>query len=354
MSSILFRLFLFTGICLLFSCKELYYPEIDPAPNVIAVEGLITDQPGPYIIKLSYTSVYPGKDTSEPVEDAIVTVTDENGLTYNFSQLSPGLYRSSYGWSATAGNTYTLEFETTEEDIYRSHPQTLLPAYEIEGLKADSSYRTSTRESTSGRLIITENKGIDATLEVKEDESNPANIRFKSDVKVLYLHESGPNFFFCWKALKGFEGLNNINLPAASNQPGDVNNNIAAFLPLDNKGYGLRDIHSVITRLIKISLFSINKDTYNYYLNINKQLTSDETIFAPVPSQIAGNIYCVNDESKLAVGLFEASSVTSRSYILRTPTRVPELLFEPSDVYDEIPPADCLENEIPPFWVNGF
>lgn len=99
------------------------------------------------------------------------------------------------------------------------------------------------------------------------------------------------------------------------------------------------------------NLFSINEDSYTYYLNINKQLTPDEGIFSPVPSQIESNIYCVNDENRAAAGLFEASSVTAREYLYRRPPREPHPLLRETDKYYTIPPPGCAVDEVPSFWI---
>ncbi len=356
MSTAFLRTILIISVCSLYSCKELYYPEIDPPPGVLSVEGLITDQPGPYYVRLSRSSVFFSDSVPGPVNDANVYVTDSNGDVHMFTRVRPGTYRSPSWLRGEVGNTYTLHVQTPDGEEYRSYPQTIHPPYEIESLLADSSYQTMTRESNTGRVIVEEVKGVDATLVLSENRKNRANIRFKSSVKVLYTYEGGsflaPERFFCWKEISGFEGMDNINLPAVGNMPGDVNKNVVAFMPFDKQKYRLGLFDVLRTLLVKVTLYSIGDDSYNYYLNINKQLTSDETIFAPVPSQIDGNMYCVSDEDKVVTGLFEASSVTSGAFILRLPPHQNKIFFEPTDGYDDIPQAGCYSNEHPPFWIN--
>ncbi|TVR72065.1 MAG: DUF4249 domain-containing protein [Marinilabiliales bacterium] len=348
---------LIAGIFSMNGCKELYYPEIDPPAKIITVEGLITDGPGPYFVRLSNTSVYFSESLPEPVNDANVYVTANNGDIYMFTRTSrPGEYRSPSSLRGEAGNTYVLHIQTPEGDEYRSAPQTILPHQGISELLADSSYRTRTRVSNSGRLIIEDISGVNATLIIDETRKNQANIRFRSDVKVLYTYEGGsflePVRYYCWKELRRFEGLDNINLPSTSNRPGDVSNNVVAFMPFDKTEYRL-DLSDVLHGLlIRVTLYTINNDTYNYYLNINRQLTSDETVFAPIPSQIDGNIISVSDPEKVATGFFEASAVTSSAFRLRLPPHRSNIFFEATDTYDDIPAAGCYANEMPPFWNN--
>src|ERR1035437_1166243 len=75
------------------SCKELYDPKIDIIETPLVVEGLITDEANPYSIKLTKAlpfnnnnvSVYENEYTV--VSKATVTVSDDCGYTYNFTEI---------------------------------------------------------------------------------------------------------------------------------------------------------------------------------------------------------------------------------------------------------------------------
>ena len=49
---------------------------------------------------------------------------------------------------------------------------------------------------------------------------------------------------------------------------------------------------------------------YQYYNSIAQQLNAGNSIFAPVPSQIKGNMICVSDPGEKVIGVFEAASET--------------------------------------------
>jgi hypothetical protein len=345
------RLYLMLTVILIISgCKELYYPDIDSVPNIMSVEGMITNQPGPYNIRLSHTFVYSEEMTALPVDDAIVFVTDDNGTTFNFIQAEPGLYQSPENMQGTAGETYTLHIETIEGDVFRSRPQTLMPAYQIASLDGEADSITASFMNSYGDLRLRTIKGVSATLLLKEYQDDQANIRFNTDVKILfhYAEEEGDSFF-CWKEIKKFQGVNNINLPAGT-QAGEVNRNKVAFLPVPPTGYGIWFGTEVKSLLVALTLYSINDDAYKFYTEVNKQLSSDQNIFSPVPSQITGNIYCVNDEKKIAAGFFEAASVDFAYYYLKCFSRP---VFRITDTYDLIPEeAGCSTNFPPSFWNN--
>lgn len=347
---------LIAGPGLLFSgCREVFYPEIGHAGPLVAVEGLITDGPGPHFIRLSHTTGYYSGTFGEPLEGASVRVRMEGNDSVLFNEVRPGVYQSPDGFQGSPGNTYILEFETPDGTSYHSSPQLMHQPFTPGALHAAEAVRTSVRESNSGQLIVTEKSGVEASLQLVNHAGNPANIRFKSDVKVLYVYEtfppSGPQRHYCWRELRRFEGLEHINLPATGNLPGDVSDNVVAFLPDDKEEYFVGYFDFLQTLAVKVRTYSLNEDAYNYYLDVYKQLTSDGTLFAPIPSQLSTNIFCVTDPQRPAVGLFEVSATASGAYILRKPPEVPSLMFEPTSKYDEVPSVPgCSENEPPPFW----
>lgn len=346
------------GLLMLSGCKEVYYPEIGEAGPLVVVEGRITNEAGPYIVRLSETSGYGSGEFGTPLENAQVWVREVEGESFWFTEVAPGEYRSPSGMTGKAGNTYVLEFETPDGLVYQSAPQFMYPPYEQTGLLARESVRTETRLSNSGKLIIDEIDGLDAFLQLREQPENRANVRFTSDVKVLYIYEGGgfiePIKYFCWKKIWRLEGVDNINLPTTSNEPGDVNNNVVAFLPYDRERYYIDPQNDFLQTLaMRVRVYSLNEDAYTYYLEVNKQLTSDGSIFAPIPSQLTSNIFCVTEPRRAAVGLFEASAVATQAYILRQPPNAETTFFEWTDKYEGVPRAPgCSVNEPPPFWFH--
>ncbi len=71
-----------TGVILLIfliqSCREEYYPEIDKYENILVVDGMITNEPGPYEIRLSQSSPI-NRPELIPFGDAQVIVVDNSG-----------------------------------------------------------------------------------------------------------------------------------------------------------------------------------------------------------------------------------------------------------------------------------
>ena len=61
---------------------------------------------------------------------------------------------------------------------------------------------------------------------------------------------------------------------------------------------------------------AISKNAYDYFTNIKKNAETMGTIFAPIPSEIRGNISCITDPERHVIGFVEVTSTkTGQRYI---------------------------------------
>ena len=68
--------------------------------------------------------------------------------------------------------------------------------------------------------------------------------------------------------------------------------------------------------ILETRLYSLNQTSAIYYRELNDQLSYEGKLFDPVAVQLKGNMTCVSDPDKPALGLFEVSSCTAKSYWL--------------------------------------
>jgi hypothetical protein len=81
---------------------------------------------------------------------------------------------------------------------------------------------------------------------------------------------------------------------------------------------------SVLYR-VEITQNAMSKRAYDYFMNIKKNSESIGTIFAPIPSELRGNIRCITDPDRPVIGYVDVSStVKKRRYIPRS-----EGVYEP-------------------------
>jgi len=63
---------------------------------------------------------------------------------------------------------------------------------------------------------------------------------------------------------------------------------------------------------IDVSQNVISKRAYDYFSNIKKNAQQIGSIFAPIPSELRGNITCITDPSKPVIGYVDISTTTKK------------------------------------------
>ena len=119
-------------ICL--SCEKEINLDLDDQSGKVVIEGNITDQPGPYFVKLSKSVSFTSPNFYPGIDNAKVSISDNIGVTEILTNTGNGIYRT-YSLIGESGKTYTLHVET-EGKLYTA--QSTMPyAVAFEGLEQD-------------------------------------------------------------------------------------------------------------------------------------------------------------------------------------------------------------------------
>ena len=151
LTEILFIL-LFAGT----GCVTQFYPEIGEEDQSIVIEARITDRPGPYEVKISWSQpLFSDSFNPGPADGYRVSVIDDAGGEYLFSGFGGGRYLSDAGeFTATAGRKYKLHVEGADH-IYESDFVEMKPVPAIDSVYAGPEYNEFYRpgESTYGYQV---------------------------------------------------------------------------------------------------------------------------------------------------------------------------------------------------------
>ena len=93
------------------SCEKIVNIDLNSSSPHIVIEGSISDQPGPYIIKLSQTVNFNVSNVFPPIVGANIVMSDNLGNTELLIESLPGTYITS-GLQGVPGRTYTLTVKT--------------------------------------------------------------------------------------------------------------------------------------------------------------------------------------------------------------------------------------------------
>ena len=90
-------------------CEKLVSIDLNKADPHLVIEGVVTDRPGPYTVKLSKTGNYFVNElVFPPVSNALIVVTDDQGQKDTLNEITNGTYQSST-LRGMVGKTYALE-----------------------------------------------------------------------------------------------------------------------------------------------------------------------------------------------------------------------------------------------------
>ncbi|MGB6151096.1 MAG: DUF4249 domain-containing protein, partial [Pricia sp.] len=102
--------------------------DLTSVPPQVVIEGFVTDQEGPYTVRISKTADFYDANSFPPQEDALVRIFDDQGNEDILSETSPGIYETAT-LQGERGTTYTLEvaLEGVTYTATSTMPEALIP-----------------------------------------------------------------------------------------------------------------------------------------------------------------------------------------------------------------------------------
>ena len=318
------QFFLFTILFLYFGCIERVDLGVSEGPKRLVVEGLITDQEGPYRVLLTETAEYEKGDNKE-VTGAIVRISDDIGNSTLLSEVNNGDYRS-IDFKGEIGRTYTLSIETTQGKKYTSTPQLLKAVPEIDSIYYERKEKLEVNEYKSN--IYT--PGFEVFVEAKEPPSDGDYYRWQ--FKGIYEVNTQP-----WDHIKYDKYGNPVADPKDCCAVCWITENDRTFNVADDiliNGNGIKkqpiifiafERKLLIKYKLEVTQSSLTKEAFNFYNNLNKQINNSGTLFDPLPARVKGNIINIENPKEIILGIFTASAVRTKVLTIERP-QVPDYI----------------------------
>lgn len=247
------------------SCEKVIDIDLNDSSPQLVIEANITDEPGPYTVRLSKTVNYNQHNIYPPVTGAIVIISDDTGITDTLTETVSGMYRT-HIIQGIQGITYTLKVI-------------------VEGLQYDA-------VTTMPYKVNLDSIQFNLTSEPGESEKTLA-------VVPLYIDpiEFGNcyRFFFYanGKADKTYQvGNDNIGNGQLNQQP-----------------FSSDDVKFHVGDTVKVTMLCIDVSAYNYYYTLS-QLGDGGIIGGAIPSNPPNNIL-----GNRALGIFSAYTTQTKTVI---------------------------------------
>lgn len=104
---------LLTGL-LLMACEKVIDLNYKDNPSRIIIQGNVTNEAGPYYVKITKSVSLKDTGSYPSIDDAIVTISDDAGNSDTLSTLGNGTYRTNR-LTGVAGRTYTLTVQAADQ-----------------------------------------------------------------------------------------------------------------------------------------------------------------------------------------------------------------------------------------------
>jgi hypothetical protein len=289
---------LFLLVLITHSCVEPFYPEIEAYENILVVDGFITDENRPYLVKLSRSFSY-GEYKHYPVQGALIVIQDENGESFELEEESPGSYYSdATRLTGIEGNQYQLHVILDNGKVYESDWVVLKKAPPIE--RFDIQFE---RKETPDPQVF--NEGIQVYLNSHDLQNDTWYYRWEWEETwefTVPMQVPSVNKYRCWQS----DVSRSIMIESSRHLTSDK----VIDFPIHFVSAGsnrLRNLYS-----LQVKQHAISQSAYEFWKMQEDLGENAGTLFDPIPTAIPGNIYCIDDPEEPVLGYFEASGVSTR------------------------------------------
>lgn len=310
------RILLYTLLSLLFgACVENFSPEINDYLQVPIVEGIISSEPGPYVVKLTKSgSTY---DLAvESITGARVVISDDLNNEETLTETGPGIYSTSAtGIRGQVGRKYKVTIET-EGKTYESDFAEMSEPVGIDSVYPKISYRNTSEGQVEGLQFYVNtgtynNDGRQFLWTLNETYQYSAEydldfIFYTPDSSVDVRSDS---VAVCWQTARIFDKF------AYKSQ--SVNEQ-----KLD--GYPLHYIDTETNKLsvrysVLVNQYTISDEAYHYWNEIIIQNAESGSLYTRQPYQIRGNMKNIHDNDDIVLGYFMVAGVAKKRVFIDRP-----------------------------------
>lgn len=292
------RKFIFWLFCLITaSCISPFDPNIPDDNPKLTVDGLITDQPGPYRITLRYSAPYTNDESvfSRYEANAAVSISDDLGNEEALSYKQVGQYETDADFIGTVGRTYTLNIKLPDGRIYQSLPERLNYTPAIDSVY--TTYEELTSVFLRGRFYLY----LDFTDPIASEDFYQwewAHYKFEPYCLINVRYNRAVNCCQpCWSIDRC---LGCIQIQSDKFYNGQKVKRISVTtIPYETK-----DPYFII-----IKQKSLTESAYKFWQSVSEQIANSGGIFDKPPITIKGNIINISNPDEQVLGYFGASSI---------------------------------------------
>ncbi len=291
----------FVLLCIGFSCRDLYEPElVSSSASYLVVEGVLNVGNGPTNIHLTRTFKLDDSATLRGENNALVSVEGKDNTTRQLTMNGDGIYTSS-NLNLVLNQEYRLRIVTANGKEYLSEY--------IMAKKTPLIDTVNFRQNDKGvQIFVTTHDNTNSTRYYLWDFDETWEIRTYYNSGYKYVNgtvverTAADRVSICWK----YGHSTSITIGSSASYQTDS----LPEAPVHFIGNG--DEKLAVRYSILLRQYALDKKGYQFYELMKKNTESLGTIFDAQPSEIKGNLYCSSDPKELVIGNISATTVEEK------------------------------------------
>ncbi len=366
-------------VLILGGCIQPFNVHLQSSPGAMVVNGLITNEPGPYTVLLYSTLALDDAGADIPwIKEAVVTIYDDQGAEEKLQEVTPGHYQTSV-IHGMMGRTYHITITTSEGNSYQSSAETLLPVGNLT-IESPPSFQLNESPPSDSPFTLANGFNVYLNSKILPEQNGLVRWRWTGTYKVHTYPEQRLK-------VKSHQGANTDKPTLIPDPPPCSGYKVDPYDPtqIDLVGpctccdcwveqYNVTPmvsdrqfINNDSINLFNIAFIPVNRRTFyeKYYLEVQQMSVSPvvydfwkkaeqenqtgSSLFQTPPAQSAGNIQNVTAGAIPALGVFSASAIKRQSIVM-TPAEVPYQLPLIDSVKNSCFEYTNSSNIKPSFW----
>ncbi len=296
---------LFIAVIFIISCEEPFVPELKNQQSFLVVDGIVSNDAGPYTVKLSRSS---GVDSARfiPETGALVVLINDSGEEDVLAEEEEGIYKSSGLIQGRVGGFYKLHVELTSGEVYETEFQEIKEPVLIDSFyyKRELYDSPISDETSDGYRFYTSVK-VDkpAYLMWRMTETYEYNSVYRIDyifINGLYPFSNPDTLYTCWKTSE----IPEINTFSVTSSDPIIDFPVT-FVSKDTKKLS-------IGYSIQLRQYCINEETYRYWNALEDMNNQSGSLYSQQPYQLTGNLKNVHNPDEIVLGFFIVAGIDSK------------------------------------------
>jgi len=316
---VVFVITLFSISLLLNSCVDEYWPDIGAKyDELLVVDGSLSNEPGPYIVKLAMSSNIE-RPEYKPVSNYEVIISDNLGNSEVLKEIEKGTYQTSPdGIQGVIGRSYKLMIKSPSNNRYETEFEILKKPIEIDNVYSKVKYQTVAGydHDLNGLQFYVDTKMADVDTNyilwrLEDSFEYNANYRAKyiyDKFRMQFLIPSD-SLLTCWKTRKRKEiitaSTKNLTEPIMLNMP-------LQFISTETKELSVR--YSVLAKQ-----YTLSYEAYDYWNKLIEIEDDVSWLYAIQPYPVLGNIRNITDDNEIVLGYFMVAGIDKKRIFVDKP-----------------------------------